>query len=129
MIDGEALPGEFFYVTQECQGINGLDEAKEWIRKNVDRKPLIIVDTLEKVRGKRSGNAYQDNYAAGALSQSLVAPGGAAIAVHHNRKNGTSEDFVDDASGTLGLTGPMDTIIILKTQARHERRDAFRDRP
>lgn len=113
LTDGEPLPATFYYLTREDQAV-AIDEAERWISENKELRPLIIVDTLEKIRGKRSGNAYQDDYAAGALLQSVVAPGGAAIAVHHNRKNDSSDDFVDDVSGTLGLTGSMDTILNLK---------------
>lgn len=111
--DGDPLPPTLHYLTSENQSA-AVEEALEWKRANADAKPLIIADTLERIRAKRSGHAYQDDYAAGGLLQSLAAPGGAALAVHHNRKNDSSEDFIDDVSGTLGLTGSMDTVLNLK---------------
>ena len=35
------------------------------------------------------------------------------VAVHHSRKN-SSEDFLEEVSGTLGLAGSVDTVIALK---------------
>lgn len=113
LIDGEPLPAAFYYLTRENQR-DAVEEAGSWVRQHAEHKPLVIVDTLEKVRAKRGGNAYQDDYEAGTRLQSLLAPGGAVIAVHHNRKNDSSDDFIDEVSGTLGLTGSMDTIINLK---------------
>lgn len=65
--------------------------------------------------GTLSQNAYSDDYKAGTLLQSLLAAGGTVIAVHHNRK-GDSEDFLDQVSGTLGLSGSVDTIITLNRE-------------
>lgn len=113
LIDGEPLPESFYYITRENQAV-AWEEATQWLAFRKELKPLVIIDTLEKIRPKRGANAYQDDYAAGASLQTLAAPGGAVIAVHHNRKNDSSDDFIDDVSGTLGLTGAMDTIINLK---------------
>jgi hypothetical protein len=68
-----------------------------------------------KIRGGRTQSAYSDDYKAGTLLQKLLAKGGTAIAVHHNRK-GESEDFLDQVSGTLGLAGSVYTIITLNRQ-------------
>jgi RecA-family ATPase len=107
------LPADFYYVTRDYQ-LTALEDARKWLDTNIDRRPLVIVDTLEKIRNERGSNAYRDDYQAGTNLQKLLAPGGAVIAVHHNRKDETSDDFLDDVSGTLGLTGSVDTIINLK---------------
>jgi len=86
LMDDAPLPDEFYYVTRESQSV-ALDEARKWLNDNMDRKPLVIVDTLEKIRGQRGSNAYQDDYKAGTDLQALLAPGGAVIDVHHNRKD------------------------------------------
>jgi RecA-family ATPase len=69
LINDDALP-EFSCLTRENQDV-AMAEADEWMRLNEALRPLVIVDTLEKVRGKRTGNAYQDDYAAGALYKPL----------------------------------------------------------
>ena len=112
LLDDDPLPAEFYYVSRTHQPA-AVGVAQEWVKEHDNRQPLVIVDTLEKVRADRGANAYRDDYQAGSLLQTMEAPGGAVIAVHHSRK-GASEDFLDEVSGTLGLAGSVDTVITLK---------------
>jgi hypothetical protein len=112
LLDDTPLPEEFYYLVRE-NGDAAMDVARDWVQAHSHRKPMVIVDTLEKVRGPRSNSAYADDYAAGTSLQSLLAADGTVLAVHHNRKN-ESDDFLDDVSGTLGLAGSVDTVITLK---------------
>lgn len=114
LFEDEPLPSGFSFMTRsDAEG--AIDVARSWIESHRDEKPLVIVDTLEKIRGGRTQNGYADDYKAGTLLQTLLANGGAVIAVHHNRK-GDSEDFLDQVSGTLGLAGSVDTIVTLNRQ-------------
>jgi hypothetical protein len=90
-----------------------MDLARGWVEEHNEGGPMVIVDTLEKIRGQRGNNPYADDYKAGTSLQSLLTLGGSVIAVHHTRK-GASDDFLDDVSGTLGLAGSFDTVITLK---------------
>ena len=111
LLDDEPLPSGFSFLTRsDVEG--AMEMAKTWVDSHDTDKPLVIVDTLEKIRGGRSRNAYSDDYKAGTLLQTLRAKGGTVVAVHHNRK-GDSADFLDQVSGTLGLAGSVDTIITL----------------
>jgi AAA domain len=113
LLDDEPLPEDFYYLTRE-HADSAMDvAAREWVGAHKDRKPMVIVDTLERVRGARGNNAYADDYRAGTALQSLLTNGGSVIAVHHTRK-GESDDFLDDVSGTHGLGGSFDTVITLK---------------
>jgi RecA-family ATPase len=112
LLDDEPLPEEFYYLTRE-NAKAAMDLARKWVEDHKDRQPMVIIDTLEKVRGARGNNPYADDYKAGTTLQSLLTSGGSVIAVHHTRK-GESDDFLDDVSGTLGLVGSVDTVITLK---------------
>ncbi|MBV8399893.1 MAG: AAA family ATPase [Acetobacteraceae bacterium] len=112
LFDDKPLPHQFFYLSRE-DASDPMDVAREWVQTHEHRKPMIIIDTLEKVRGLRGQNPYGDDYQAGTALQSLLAAGGTVIAVHHTRKS-ESDDFLDDVSGTLGLVGSVDTVIPLK---------------
>jgi hypothetical protein len=114
LLDDTPLPEQFFYLTREDPG-NPMELAREWVATHRFRKPMVIVDTLEKIRGPRGHNLYSDDYQAGTLLQEVQADGGTVIAVHHSRKSG-SDDFLDEVSGTLGLAGSVDTVITLKRQ-------------
>lgn len=114
LLDDEPLPDGFSYMTRD-DAESAMDQARTWVEEHRADSPLVIVDTLEKIRGARSQNAYSDDYKAGTLLQTLLAKGGTVIAVHHNRK-GESEDFLDQVSGTLGLAGSVDTVITLNRE-------------
>ena len=79
--------------------------------------PLTILDTWGRAKGPRpmSMSPYDWDYAVGVAlkdTADLVA-GGALIAAHHDRK-ADSPDFVDSLSGTHGIGGSADTIVVLR---------------
>ena len=77
---------------------------------------LSIIDTLAKVRGKpdRDKGVYDNDYATIAAFKTLADEFGVPIVlVHHLNKVG-HDDPLMAVSGTAGLTGSADTIIVLK---------------
>jgi hypothetical protein len=80
-------------------------------------KPLIILDTLGKVMpvALKGETQYQRDYkVSGALKAICDArPGTGVIGVHHDRKS-SADDFVETVSGTHGLAGAADTIVVIK---------------
>src|SRR5208282_3066023 len=69
---------------------------------------------------KRNGQSdYDADYEAcqGLLDLSHDFPGLLIIVAHHDRKM-DAEDVFDTASGTLGMTGGVDTIVMLKRNGR-----------
>jgi AAA domain len=96
-----------------------MEELRRWA--DAAKKPrLIVIDTFACVRPARSRNdgAYDADYAA--LSPLQVMAGElnlAVLVVHHVRKM-DSDDAFDTVSGTLGLVGAADTVLVLKRDAR-----------
>lgn len=85
-----------------------------WLQKHIQAR-LVIIDTLAKVRRpqKGNGNAYSDDYNAVSGLQKLAGRYGVAILlIHHQRKMDSADPF-DTVSGTLGLTGGVDSTWIL----------------
>lgn len=82
---------------------------------------LIAIDTLGRIMPRIApGEAvYQRDYRVGAKLQELTEkyPKLGVVAAHHTRKS-TSADFVDSVSGTQGLSGAADTVIVL-SRDRH----------
>jgi hypothetical protein len=80
---------------------------------------LVILDTLGRARQqrRRGDDAYLADYQAGVALKNVVDafPGSALLGVHHTRK-ASSDDFVDDLSGTLGLAGSADYVLVLRRQ-------------
>jgi AAA domain len=84
--------------------------------------PLVILDTLGKVMPPTipGESPYQRDYRVGSALKHLVddRPGAALVIAHHDRK-ANADDFVDAVSGTHGLAGAVDTVIVL-ARARQE---------
>jgi 5S rRNA maturation endonuclease (ribonuclease M5) len=93
----------------------------EYLSRHAGRKPLIIVDTLGKIKpAKRPGeDAYLVDYQIGSTLKTLAdtVPGSTVLLVHHTRKAETI-DFVDSISGTQGLAGSVDFVLVLNRK-RH----------
>ncbi|WP_246737853.1 MULTISPECIES: AAA family ATPase [Rhizobium] len=95
-------------------GAGLIEEIEEWRSKAANPK-LIVIDTLSMVRPPKKAN--QDSYAADydAISPLQKYAGEhrlAVIVVHHVRK-AEAEDPLEAVSGTNGLTGAADTIMVL----------------
>lgn len=80
---------------------------------------LVVLDTLGRARQqrRRGDDPYLADYQAGVSLKNVVDafPGAALLGVHHTRK-ASSDDFVDDLSGTLGLAGSADYVLVLRRQ-------------
>jgi hypothetical protein len=93
----------------------GAEQAlREWIA-SVPNPTLIVIDTLKFVRPKKT--PHEDAYAYDARTidpfKRLADEFGIAIiVVHHTRKMG-ADDPLELVSGTNGLTGAADTILVL----------------
>src|SRR5260370_33994524 len=90
-------------------------------------KPLKLLDTLGKARPPRPAGAapYQWDYAVGSQLKATVdsAPSASLLVVHHTRKS-ESIDFVDSVSGTQGIAGSADFVLVL-SRKRHENEALF----
>jgi hypothetical protein len=95
----------------------GIGELDQWLVENPNAR-LVIVDTLARVRpqeGRRS-SAYQDDYAiAGVLKPLADRYNVALVLVHHTRKMAAA-DVLDTVSGTQGLAGSVDALLMLRRE-------------
>lgn len=92
----------------------GGDQIRRWLDAHPDAR-LVIVDVFGKVRGRP--DARQDRYTADYSSVSELKKiaddaGVCMLVVHHTRKM-ASEDFLDAVSGTQGLAGAADAVLVL----------------
>lgn len=96
--------------------------ARAWLDQHRDEAPLVIIDTLGKVLPpKAAGESdYQRDYRIAGKLKELAddVPGSTVLAVHHTRKQ-QGEDFVDAVSGTQGIAGAADFILVL-ARKRHD---------
>ncbi len=96
----------------------GLDDIAAWIVSTPDVR-LVIVDTLAQFRRVPNGRTppYADDYAAISGLQKLASKYNIGIVIVHHDRKADADDVFDTVSGTLGLTGAADTILIMKRQA------------
>jgi hypothetical protein len=116
---GQPIPANITFITTASPD-EALAVIAEFMKRHQDDKPLVLVDTLGKIR--RPKRAGEDSYLADyqeiggrflALTKST--PGSTLLFVHHTRK-ANSDDFVAEISGTFGITGAVDFVIKLTRQ-------------
>ena len=115
----EAWPAELKLVTEWPRAdAGGVAEIAGWCR-SVPNPLLVVIDTLERFRpaSKPGPSAYAADYAALADLQKLSHELGIAIVVIHHVRKMDADDPFDMVSGTNGLTGAADTILVLKKQS------------
>lgn len=97
----------------------GLIEALDAWRRNVDDPRLVIIDTLAMVRAekKRNQDSYSADYEALSPLQRYASEHRLAIVVVTHVRKAEAEDPLEMISGTNGLTGAADSIMILNRTA------------
>jgi hypothetical protein len=112
-------PWPRLYVVHEMKKLadGGLAQIKRWVGE-VPRPRLVIIDTLKMVRSAASRNQsyYEADYESVKELRDLAAAHNIAIVVVHHLRKAEAEDPFDTVSGTLGLTGAVDTIMLLKRE-------------
>ena len=112
--DGEKIPDLFCYQTRVEPG-TVFATIDAWMSLYPDTA-LIVIDTLGRVMppAMQGEGAYQRDYRVGAAlkARADAHPGLSVIVLHHDRK-AAADDFVDSVSGTHGLAGAADSIIVL----------------
>ncbi|QHK18820.1 AAA family ATPase [Pseudarthrobacter psychrotolerans] len=113
-------PRGLFFMTDVPAG--PIPTIATFLERNAEHKPLVILDTLGKVRGTYGGNdAYGNDYSQMSALKDLVDrhPGSSLIVVHHTNK-GEKSDFLDSVSGTQGLAGAADSILLIQRDRQTE---------
>ncbi|WP_051730591.1 AAA family ATPase [Rhodococcus globerulus] len=121
---GEGVPiPKDLHVIVKAQPLAVVAMISEFLDRHSDKAPLIILDTLGKVKPpKRAGeDAYTADYAIGTKLKDLVdaVSGSSLLVVHHTRK-AESSDFVDAVSGTQGIAGSADFILVLARKRKSD---------
>lgn len=123
MLNGANIPSDLDFVWK-CPPIgNGAEELIErWI-KSVDNPRLIVVDTIKRIRpeSKTTKTQYESDYESFAPLTDLSHCYHVSLTgTHHDRKM-ADPDVLNTVSGTHGLTGSCDTVLVLqRTRAQRE---------
>ncbi|WP_445186762.1 AAA family ATPase [Pseudonocardia sp. Cha107L01] len=116
LLAGSDAPARLTLETRSAALPNGgSDGIRDWLDIHPEAR-LIVIDTFAKVRGfaRQGQSAYDADYAAVCVAKRIADDYGVAvILVHHVRKM-SAEDFLEAVSGTNGIAGAADAVLVLK---------------
>jgi len=114
---GNSPPPAGLTLAIECPPMNqgGLDVIDRWCGQQKNPR-LIVVDVFEKIRGPAhpGESAYTADYGAVSKIKQLADSRQVSMVLIHHVRKVTSQDFINEISGTLGLGGAADTIAVLR---------------
>lgn len=124
VLAGRTMPRGRLEVRWDANRIGaGLeDDIRAWLDKHPDAA-MVAVDTLGKVRPRSTGKqgAYEIDVQDLAQLQDLFRDRPVALVIVHHARKEASDDFLASVSGTYGVTGSADTIVVV----RRKRLEAF----
>ena len=123
VLDGGKAPSNFF-LSIKANGLDGglIKQLDEEFEEHPDIK-LIIIDTLQKVRGsaKKDEIAYATDYRElGVLKEYADNKKICILLVHHLRKMADENDVFNMISGSNGIMGVTDNIFIIYKKKRKD---------
>jgi AAA domain len=127
LLRGEAIPREFQYLLRPEQG-RVIETITAWLDREHDIPPLVILDTLGRVMPPAlpGETSYQRDYRIGTTLKRIADDhAGMCLLTNHHDRKAAADDWVDSVSGTHGLAGAADTIIVV-TRARQRPADGSR---
>ena len=94
-------------------------EIEAWIA-SVENARLIVIDVFARVKGGKGGKEtdYDSDYRQAAMLQSIASRHNLAVVVIHHTRKMAADDPFDEVSGTRGLTGAADTVLVLKRDSK-----------
>lgn len=113
VLNGNPAPAQFYFSTAAPKLDDGLLYTLDDHLKKYPDTRLIIIDTLQKVRGQalpREGAYAQDYREMETIKGFMDARDVSVKFVHHNRKMKDDDDPFNMISGTNGIMGAADTI-------------------
>ena len=116
----EDAPANVHFSTNSDTLGKGLEEQLRAFLSEHPDTVLVIIDTLQMIRGAGYDNTYANDYRdLSALKQIADAHGIAILLVHHLRKM-SDDDPINMISGTTGLSGATDSNFVLRKSKRRE---------
>lgn len=121
LLSSSEVPRNFSFCISAPDLSNGLiSQLESFLQENPD-VGVIVIDTLQKIRGpsSRSEGAYKYDYREMSQIKSFADKHGILVLlVHHLRKMADDSDPHNRISGTNGIMGAADTSLVLSRQKR-----------
>lgn len=113
---GDEPAPERLHLAVECAPLpdGGAARIADWLHQHPDAR-LVIVDVFARIRGTSNGNEgrYESDYRAMSVLKDLADEYGVPFLVVHHTRKAESTDFLDAVSGTQGLAGAADAVLVL----------------
>jgi hypothetical protein len=111
--------GHLHFVTEWPRfHLGGAERLEAWLTAHPHAR-LVIIDTLEKIRPRTASldrHLYTADYIVGDLLTPLSKQHAVSILLIHHTRKAIADDPLDLVSGTLGLTGGVDGVMVLRRQ-------------
>jgi hypothetical protein len=121
LLKDDPIPAGFHYLLRVGPGLV-VATLRAWMERHPDTR-LVVLDTLGKVIPPAASgqSSFERDYRIGGDLKRVADdyPGLGLLVIHHSRKM-PSSDFVDAVSGTHGLAGSADTILVLSRDRHSE---------
>jgi len=114
LLGKEPIPAAFEYATRLPDPGRLIELLRTYCRAHADVR-LLVIDTLARIRPPqpRHRGAYDWDYAVGSKLKEVADEFHVALVVVTHTRQMAAADFVEAVSGTSGLTGAADTIVVL----------------
>lgn len=122
LLGDQPAPAGLFYQTKAVSLDNGLLTNLDFFAVKYPRARLIVIDTLQKIRGEErtASSVYAADYAVmGQLKEFADRHGICLLLVHHLRKMSDETDPFNRIAGSNGIFGAADAALVL-TRAKRE---------
>ena len=118
LLGNEPAPDALEFQTEWPRvGEGGIEALDSWLREHSDAR-LVIVDTLKRLKPsrKKNGNVYDEDYESAAAFKGLADTYQVAILLIYHLRKAPADDPLEEISGSLGLTGACDGVLVLKRE-------------
>jgi RecA-family ATPase len=117
-----ACPGVHVATTWSRVDEDGLQLIRDWVlhtRAQGQTVALVAIDVLKMVRppGRDRQSVYDKDYEALQGLRNLASELNVAVLIAHHQRKASADDLQDTVSGTQGLTGAADCVIVIERQA------------
>jgi len=109
------------YAITSCSSLSDglLDEIDEFVAKHPDTG-LVVIDTLQLVRDPNEKYSYAGDYTQLHKFVAYTQDKNIAIVLVHHLRKMPDSDPINRVSGSTGLLGAVDSILVLEKEARTE---------
>jgi DNA-binding NarL/FixJ family response regulator len=114
VLQGDRTPEGLFIATEwRTMPEGGADDLAEFLTQHPACR-LVVVDVFAKIRGRvGESNLYDQDYMAMSRLKRIADDFSVCVMVVHHTRKSASDDFVTTVSGTNGLAGAADAILVL----------------